>query len=77
MDTFDLIQTQKDLNSANSMREVYVIWDRVCGLYDKGRIGSYELQEVKDVVEFRISEFKATKALLDAAQDEIEGLLDD
>ena len=49
-ETFDLIGSQQVARETKSAEQLFFIWEEVCRLYDMGRIGKYELEEMKAVV---------------------------
>ena len=50
MKSFDLIEYQRDARSRKQPRELFELWEDVCRKYDRGIIGSYELDEMKAVI---------------------------
>ncbi len=50
MKTFDLIEYQRDARSREQPKELFALWEAVCGHYDHGLIGQYDLEEMKAVI---------------------------
>lgn len=49
-DRFDLPELQQEARETKSAKSLFLLWDNVCASYDKGQIGKYELEEMRDVV---------------------------
>ena len=50
MKSFDLIEFQREARSPRQPKELFQLWEEVCRRYDRGLIGSYELDEMKAVI---------------------------
>jgi hypothetical protein len=50
MRAFDLIEFQRDARGRKKPGELFALWEEVCRQYDSGRIGRYELEEMKAVI---------------------------
>jgi len=50
IDRFDLPEYQQEVRETKSAKHLFLIWDKVCSYYDRGNIGKYELEEMRDVV---------------------------
>jgi hypothetical protein len=50
MNGFDLIEYQQKAREANSPKNLFLLWEKVCWYYDRGQIGQYELDEMKSVI---------------------------
>ncbi|HEY9777137.1 MAG TPA: hypothetical protein V6C81_25450 [Planktothrix sp.] len=50
MKSFDLIEYQRDARTRKQPRELFELWEDVCRQYDRGIIGTYELEEMKAVI---------------------------
>jgi hypothetical protein len=49
-DRFDLPECQQEARETKSAKHLFLLWDKVCCHYDRGSIGKYELEEMRDVV---------------------------
>jgi hypothetical protein len=47
---FDLIEYQREARDRRQPSSLFQLWEDVCSLYDHGRIGKYELDEMKTVI---------------------------
>lgn len=50
MKNFDLIEYQREARSRQTPISLFLLWEDVCRLYDRGVIGRYELDEMKAVI---------------------------
>jgi len=50
VERFDLPEYQQEVREAKSAKTLFALWDKVCTYYDRGQIGKYELEEVRDLV---------------------------
>ena len=50
MKQFDLIEYQQDARSLKKPGQLFELWAEVGSEYDRGLIGSYELEEMKSVI---------------------------
>lgn len=50
VDRFDLPEYQQEAREAKSAKSLFALWDKVCSYYDRGLIGRYELEEMRDLV---------------------------
>jgi len=50
MQSFDLIELQEEARRISTPKQLFDLWDQVCGNYEKGRIGCYELEEMKETI---------------------------
>ncbi len=50
MNKFDLIDYQRQARTRTLPGALFQLWEDVCRLYDRGLIGSYELEEMKAVI---------------------------
>lgn len=50
IERFDLPECQQEARETKSAKHLFLLWDKVCSFYDRGRIGKYELEEMRDVV---------------------------
>jgi len=50
MYSFDLIEFQEEARTIKSPKRLFELWEKVCVLYDKGLIGKYELEEMKETI---------------------------
>ncbi|MBY0358267.1 MAG: hypothetical protein K2W82_09725 [Candidatus Obscuribacterales bacterium] len=50
MNTFDLIEYQEQARNASSPRKLFELWEDICRRYDRGEIGKYELDEMKEAI---------------------------
>ncbi|HEY9714060.1 MAG TPA: hypothetical protein V6C72_11355 [Chroococcales cyanobacterium] len=49
-DLFDLIEYQRIARESSHPKTLFDLWEKVCQLYDRHMIGSYELDEMKTVI---------------------------
>jgi hypothetical protein len=47
---FDLPESQQEAREAKSAKHLFLLWDKVCAHYDRGQIGKYEFEEMRDLV---------------------------
>lgn len=59
---FDLIEYQDEARRTNSPKELFRIWDEVCRYYDRGYIGKYELDEMKESIMPALHELSSLQA---------------
>jgi hypothetical protein len=50
IEAFDLLEFQKRARESVDPKKLFELWEEVCRRYDKGEIGAYELEEMKEVV---------------------------
>jgi hypothetical protein len=50
MEVFDLVSIQRQATESKSPRALFDLWEQVCRKYDRGQIGKYHLQELKDII---------------------------
>ena len=50
IEAFDLLEFQKRARESCDPKKLFELWEEVCRRYDKGEIGIYELEEMKEVV---------------------------
>ncbi len=50
VERFDLPELQQEARETKSAKGLFLLWDKVCVCYDRGQIGKYELEEMRDVV---------------------------
>jgi hypothetical protein len=50
MNKFDLIEYQRQARSHTLPGSLFMLWEDVCKQYDRGLIGTYELEEMKAVI---------------------------
>ena|GEM_PF-707305 len=50
IDTFDLLEYQKRARETCDPKRLFELWEDVCRRYDRGEIGTYELEEMKEVI---------------------------
>lgn len=55
IDRFDPPECQQEVRETKSAKHLFLIWDKVCCYYDRGTIGKYELEEMRDVVYSQMS----------------------
>ena len=65
MSAFDLIQFQQDVREATQPKAVFDIWNNCCAQYEKKIIGSYEFEEMKEVVFSKLAELEAIRNQID------------
>lgn len=47
---FDLIEYQDKVRGTTSPGELFKLWDEVCRFYERGVIGTYEWDEMKESI---------------------------
>jgi hypothetical protein len=52
--TFDLVEFQRNVRESHDPVVIYRTWESVCNRYDAREIGSYEFEEMKEVVFARL-----------------------
>jgi hypothetical protein len=50
MEPFDLIEMQKQAREIYDPRKLFELWEEICRRYERGEIGEYELEEMKEVI---------------------------
>jgi hypothetical protein len=50
MNKFDLIEYQRQARNHTLPGSLFKLWEDVCKHYDRGLIGTYELEEMKAVI---------------------------
>ncbi len=50
MEPFDLIEFQQRAREITDPRKLFELWEDCCRRYERNEIGSYELEEMKDVI---------------------------
>jgi len=50
MRRFDLIEFQREARECKLPGALFQLWEEVCKFYDSGLIGTYELDEMKEVI---------------------------
>lgn len=60
---FDLIEWLEKSRKALKPDLLYQIWDKACGLKDKGKITNYELEELKAVIFPKLAHLEGIKRL--------------
>ena len=53
--------TKETARTSLSTQKLYELWVEVCGKYDKGEIGAYQLEEMKEVVFTTMAKLEALK----------------
>ena len=59
-DSFDLIRWQRNVRESLTTKDVYDIWDRACGFYEKKQISLSEWEEMSEIVHKRMGELTMT-----------------
>ncbi len=62
---FDLLEYQHIARNSNSPKKLFELWDTVCKQYERGRIGQYEMDEMKDVVWSSMKTLNSIKTMID------------
>lgn len=65
MKTFDLIEYQREARSYTVPSQLFQLWEDVCKHYDRGLIGSYQLEEMKAVIWPKLHVLSALKQEID------------
>lgn len=50
MEPFDLIEFQQKAREVCDPKKLFEIWEDVCKRYERGEIGLYEVDEMKEVI---------------------------
>ncbi|MBZ0188306.1 MAG: hypothetical protein K8F91_18795 [Candidatus Obscuribacterales bacterium] len=50
IDSFDLLEYQKKARETCDPKRLFELWEDVCRKYDRREIGTYELEEMKEVI---------------------------
>lgn len=50
IEAFDLLEFQKRARETCDPKRLFELWEDVCRRYDRREIGSYELEEMKEVI---------------------------
>lgn len=50
MNSFNLLEYQQLAREISSPRKLYDLWQEVCRMYERGLIGLYHLEEMKEVI---------------------------
>lgn len=48
--TFDLCEAQQNARELKTPQDLYLLWEHVLALKEKGLVGQYEVDEMKDVI---------------------------
>lgn len=64
-DRFDLPECQQEVRETKSAKHLFLLWDKVCGYYDRGNIGKYELEEMRDVVYSQMNELVTLQSAIE------------
>ena len=70
MNSFDLIQSQEEARTIKSPKRLFELWEKVCILYDKGRIGKYQLEEMKETIWPQMQALTRLKLAVDSSMRE-------
>ncbi|MDZ4838186.1 MAG: hypothetical protein SGJ27_30755 [Candidatus Melainabacteria bacterium] len=65
IDRFDPPESQQEAREAKSAKHLFLLWDKVCCFYDRGRIGKYELDEMRDVVYSRMDNLVSLQSAIE------------
>ncbi len=61
-DIFDRPKSQQEVCEAESTESLFLVWDSICGYYDRGQITKIDLEEMKDLVWSRMSILKVLRS---------------
>jgi hypothetical protein len=50
MEPFDLIEYQQKARETCDPKKLFEVWEDVCKRYERGEIGLYEVEEMKEVI---------------------------
>lgn len=50
IERFDLLEFQQRARETCCPKKLYQLWEDVCRRYERGEIGNYELEEMKEVI---------------------------
>ena len=67
MEPFNLIDYQKKARETYSLIKLYDLWQEGCTLYEKRLIGSYQLEEMKEVIWTNLKRLSSLKQRVDDA----------
>jgi hypothetical protein len=67
VDRFDLPEYQQEAREAKSAKMLFALWDKVCSHYDRGQIGRYELEEMRDLVWEQMTSLVKLQSQIDAS----------
>lgn len=68
---FDLIEWLELARKALKPEILYQIWDKACGLKDKGIVRNYELEELKAVIFPKLAHLEGIKRLTKGDNDNV------
>ncbi|MBX9692163.1 MAG: hypothetical protein K2Z81_07250 [Cyanobacteria bacterium] len=63
--SFDLLEYQHMARDSKSQKKLFELWDFVCKQYERGKIGRYEMDEMKDVVWSSMRSLSSIKSMID------------
>lgn len=64
MDRFDLIEWQGKAKAMSNPKDLFELWNTICNMYDKGQVGKYEFEEMRDTINPLLIDANAVKRLL-------------
>ena len=73
---FDIIEYQETVRRTRTPKGLFELWDEVCRFYDRGRIGKYELDEMKSSIWPALHNVSNLKRVIDSPLSELEEVSD-
>lgn len=65
IDTFDLLEYQQKAREILCPKELFFLWEDVCRRYDRGEIGEYEFEEMKEVIWPTLKTLSSLRRIID------------
>lgn len=50
IEAFDLLEFQQRARETCCPKKLFALWEDVCRRFDRGEVGTYELEEMKEVI---------------------------
>jgi hypothetical protein len=71
METFDLLEYQQKARELLCPKKLFLLWEDVCRRYDRGEIGAYEFEEMKEVIWPTLKALGSLRKIIDSAEQPI------
>lgn len=68
MEPFDLIEFQQKAREITDPRKLFELWEDCCRRYERNEIGTYELDEMKDVIWPNLQALASLKRIINSSQ---------
>ena len=68
MEPFDLIEFQQKAREITDPRKLFELWEDSCRRYERNEIGTYELDEMKDVIWPNLQALASLKRIINSSQ---------